>query len=154
MSTLNPAHGNRDAVLRNLVDDFLRGHHCSEVVFVKLGQWYDETFDARLMRLATGFGGGIAESADVCGALVGGIMLIGHLYGRTALSESQKDCWRYSRLFRDRFLKELGGTSCFHFTKGQFNPANHRKCADVVTKAAEILLDILPEPPVVQSGGG
>jgi C_GCAxxG_C_C family probable redox protein len=143
---MNSLYGNREAALTSLNDDFLRGHHCSEMIFVKLGQYYDESFDPRLMRLATGFGGGIAEAADVCGAVVGGVMLIGHLYGRTGLHDDQQDCWRYAPQFRDRFEQELGGTSCYHFTQGEFNPANHRKCADVVKTAAEILLDILPPP--------
>lgn len=129
-----------------MVEDYLKGHHCSEMIFLKLGQYYDRTFDTGLMKLATGFGGGIAESADACGALIGGVMLIGYLHGRTSLGESQKECWRYCRLYRDRFLRELGGTTCYYFTKGQFNPANHRKCATVVTNAARILLDILPAP--------
>jgi len=123
LSTMNPSYENHEAVLRSLVDDFLRGHHCSEVVFVRLGQWYDDTFDARLMRLATGFGGGIAESADVCGALVGGIMLIGYLYGRTTLSESQTDCWRYSRLFHDRFSERTRRNELFPFHEGRVQPS-------------------------------
>ncbi len=143
---MNPLYDNREALLDSLVDDYLRGHHCSEMIFTKLGQYYDESFDPRLMRLATGFGGGIAEAADVCGAVVGGVMLIGYLYGRSGLDEDQSACWRYSRTFRDRFHRELGGTTCYHFTRGEFNPANHRKCAEVVRKAAEILLDILPVP--------
>jgi C_GCAxxG_C_C family probable redox protein len=129
-----------------MVEDFLQGHHCSEMIFAKLGQYYDPEFDPKLMRLATGFGGGIAESADVCGALAGGVMLIGYLYGRAGLDESQDKCWRYCRTYRERFLAELGGTTCFHFTQGRFNPENHRKCAEVVRQAADILLNILPPP--------
>jgi len=134
----------REALLRHIEEDYMAGHHCSEVIFTHLGRYYDPAFDPALMRLATGFGGGIAEEADVCGALVGGVMLIGYLYGRSSLKEDQTRCWELSRAYRRRFLEELGSTSCEYFTQGQFNPDNHRKCAEeVVLKAARILLDLL-----------
>jgi C_GCAxxG_C_C family probable redox protein len=142
----NLLYKDREATLKKMNERFMAGHHCSEVVFAELGQYYDRTFDPTLIRLGTGFGGGIAQCADVCGALAGGVMLIGYLYGRTSLAESNKRCWEYCKLFRERFLSQLGGTSCYHFTQGQFNPANHEKCAEVVAEAARILLDLLPEP--------
>jgi len=144
-----PRTGHVDALLRQIEDDFMTGHHCSEVVFAHVGRFCDPDFDPRLMRLATGFGGGIAEEADVCGALAGGVMLIGYLYGRTSLKEDQTRCWELSREYRRRFLEALGGTSCHYFTQGRFNPENHRKCAEqVVLKAARILLDVLEEKEV------
>jgi len=134
----------RESLLKQIEEDFMAGHHCSEVIFTHLGRYYDPEFDPRMMRLATGFGGGIAEEADVCGALIGGVMLIGYLYGRTFLDEDQSRCWELARTYRQRFLKELGGTTCFYFTQGEFNPENHRKCCyDVVLKAARILLNLL-----------
>lgn len=127
--------------------DFMSGHHCSEVVFAHLGRYYDDDFDPKLMRLATGFGGGIAEEADACGALVGGVMLIGYLCGRSSLAEDQTRCWALSRAYCRRFREELGGTTCRHFTQGRFCPENHRRCADeVVLPAVCILLDILGTP--------
>lgn len=135
---------NEESLLKRIEKDFMAGHHCSEVILTHIGRHYDPHFDPKLMKLATGFGGGIAEEADVCGALVGGVMLIGHLHGRASLAEDQTRCWELSRAFRCRFLEELGGTSCYYFTKGQFNPENHRKCCyEVVLKAARILLEVL-----------
>ena len=132
------------SLLKHIEEDFMAGHHCSEVIFAHIGRFYDPEFDPGLMKLATGFGGGIAEEADVCGALVGGVMLIGYLYGRSSLAEDQSRCWELSRAFRRRFLEELGGTTCYYFTKGHFNPDNHRKCCyDVVLEAARMLLEML-----------
>jgi C_GCAxxG_C_C family probable redox protein len=34
-------------------------------------------------RIATGFGGGIGKQGEVCGAVSGGVMVIGLLRGRT-----------------------------------------------------------------------
>jgi C_GCAxxG_C_C family probable redox protein len=143
---MNRLHANREETLKRLVEDYLAGHHCAEMMLARLGQYYDRDFDPRLMRLATGFGGGIAERADLCGALAGGVMLIGYLYGRSDLAEDQTDCWRYCREFHERFARELGGTSCYHFTRGEFNQANHEKCAEVLERAAGILMDLLPVP--------
>jgi len=143
---MNELYGGRRATLQSMRGGFDKGYNCAEMVFTKLGRYYDPDFDADLMRLATGFGGGMGEAADVCGALVGGVMLIGYLYGRTSLAEDKEDCQRYTRRFHDEFLRRCGGTSCAHFTQGEFTPANQQKCANVVTQAAEILLDMLPEP--------
>jgi len=135
---------NCQSLLQRIEDDFMAGHHCSEVILTHIGRFYDPDFDPKLMKLATGFGGGIAEEADVCGALVGGVMLIGHLHGRASLAEDQTRCWELAREYRRRFKEELGDTSCYYFTKGEFNPENHRKCAEeVVLKAARILLEVL-----------
>lgn len=134
---------NSEPVLKHIEEDFMAGHHCSEVILTHIGRFYDPEFDPKLMKLATGFGGGIAQEADVCGALVGGVMLIGYLYGRSSLSEDQTRCWELSRTYRRRFKDELGHTSCYYFTRGEFNPENHRKCAEVVLKAARILLEVL-----------
>ena len=144
---MNSLYNNRTAALTGLVEDFLRGHHCSEMVFVKLGQYYDESFDPRLMRLATGFGGGIAEAADVCGALVGGVMLIGHLYGRTSLNEDQRGVLAVLPYLPGPIPGGTRRNQLLPTSRGaNSNPTNHQKCAEVVKKAADILLDILPAP--------
>jgi C_GCAxxG_C_C family probable redox protein len=143
---MDPIYPSRQAMLRALEDDFLRGQNCAESIFTKLGQYYDPAFDPHLMRLATGFGGGIGRSADVCGVLTGGVLLIGYLAGRSSVAQSRDECYRLARTFRDRFLQEYGGTTCYHFTKGEFTPENHRRCATLLTTAARILLDLLPPP--------
>lgn len=137
-------YANRPAVLRSIVECYLEGQHCAEVMFGKLGQYYDPDFDPALARIATGFGGPAAEASDVCGALAGGLMVIGYLFGRSDAVESHEECWRFGREFRERFLGELGGTSCYHFTGGEFNQHTHRQCAAVVARAATLLLDLLP----------
>ena len=42
-------------------------------------------------KIATGFGGGIAGSGSVCGALVGGVMAIGIKYGRSEVNQIEAD---------------------------------------------------------------
>ncbi len=46
-----------------------------------------QDFDEEWVRLANGFGGGIAEALDVYGTLVGTVMLIGALCGGCRGSE-------------------------------------------------------------------
>ena len=96
-----------DDVISESLEMLLAGHHCSEVILTTIGRRRVKGFDPALMRIATGFGGGIAEAADVCGALVGAIMVIGLLHGRTSLDEDQTRCWELSRRYRERFKQEL-----------------------------------------------
>jgi C_GCAxxG_C_C family probable redox protein len=62
------------------------------------------------------FGGGIASSGRVCGALLGGIAFISSLYSRGNLEEKEHpNMWRLSYKLTKRFeelTREFGGINC------------------------------------------
>ena len=104
-----------------------------------------ENFDEEWVRLANGFGGGIAEALDVCGALVGAVMLIGALYGRRDLTEDQSTNWRLCREYQRRFLGAFSTTNCADIRESKVGGWAHEKCARTVKVATQILLEILAE---------
>ena len=62
--------------------------------------------------IATGFCGGMSRTAGLCGALVGGVMALGILYGRKSSEDSLKKIYALSeRLVRD-FEKHFGSRNC------------------------------------------
>ena len=62
--------------------------------------------------IASGFCGGMSRTAGLCGALVGGIMALGVVYGRNSPADSPKKIYALSeRLVRD-FEKEFGFRNC------------------------------------------
>ena len=102
-------------------------------------------FDEEWVRLANGFGGGIAEALDVCGALVGGVMVIGALYGRRDPSGDQATNWRLCREYHRRFQEAFPATDCRTIRDSIPDGWTHEKCAATVRTAMQILLGILAE---------
>jgi len=102
-----------------------------------------ENFDREWVRLANGFGGGIAGVGDVCGAVIGSVMVIGALYGRKDLTEDQTTCWRLSEEFQRRFLAFFSSTNCQFIKDAKPGGWTHEKCAETVKIALQILFEIL-----------
>jgi len=120
-----------------------QGWHCSEAMLVGLGALLTVTHP-QVIRAATGFAGGIGEQKhDVCGALSGGIMVIGLLYGRSEVDGADEECERLSTLYRERFLKEFGYTICQDLRDNWRGKPGQENCSDLVAKASRILLDVL-----------
>jgi len=62
---------------------FQRGEfYCSESVIHTLNELLGWPFDRSIVRLAAGFPVGIGKSGCVCGAIRGGVMALGMVYGR------------------------------------------------------------------------
>jgi len=65
------------------------------------------------LRIATPFGGGIAKSGQVCGAVSGAIMAIGLARGSVAGDKVEKEaCYDLVQTFIARFLAEHGEITC------------------------------------------
>src|SRR5687768_11434334 len=60
---------------------FQEGYNCAQAVCFSFGD--DLDYDKNLaMKLACGFGAGMGRNEEVCGAVSGGIIVIGMKYGR------------------------------------------------------------------------
>ena len=104
--------------------------------------------------IASGFCGGMSRTAGLCGALVGGVMALGILYGRKSSEDSPKKIYALSeRLVRD-FEKHLGSRNCSDILgcdistregEAAFKENNLMKtvCLDATVKAAELVMRLL-----------
>jgi len=102
--------------------------------------------DPRSVMMATGFAGGVGDTQqEMCGALSGGVMVIGALYGRSSLEEDDWPALRLVTHYRERFARELGETRCGPLYKRTYTPDGLGSCALVVERAARILLELLDE---------
>ena len=125
-----------------LLDD---GWHCSEAMIVGVGQLL-QPVHPQVLKAATGFAGGVGESKElVCGALSGGVMVIGLLHGRTDAQGPDEECERLCDEYRRRFLAEFGYTKCRDLRENWRGKPGQEHCAQLVEKAAGILLDVLGE---------
>lgn len=122
-----------------------------------------------LLRASTCLAGGVARRGHICGALTGGLMLIGYLTGRDDLEmfPQYQRAMDYGNMFYQRFQEEFGTVSCSKIQKLKFgrtfdlqDPGEreelHRKMAEIgdgcqsVTSAgariaAEIMVEILKQ---------
>lgn len=143
---------------------FQDGYSCSQAVFSALaGRW--NIGPEVSLRIAAGFGGGVARSAGICGCVTGAIMAIGltqsDISPEKTSSEKEKTyevCRRFMRTFEERngslLCSELLG--CDISTpegraKAQQEKLHKTRCPKLVGDAVEIVESILAAVP--GSGG-
>jgi C_GCAxxG_C_C family probable redox protein len=109
------------------------------------------------LKLATGFGAGMARRQEVCGAVTGGIMAIGLKYGRGPADESPAAEKTYLLVgkFMERFSAEYNSCLCRVLLDGcdlltesgrnfyKENDLSGKICRPCVAEAVRSLEDIL-----------
>jgi C_GCAxxG_C_C family probable redox protein len=98
--------GARAEVLRK------RGFSCSEAVLRGAASALGVALDPALHRASTGLRGGGGGYGDRCGALEGGALLIGLIYGREEPDEDNTCASQLVRWLHEKFAHELGSTAC------------------------------------------
>ena len=104
--------------------------------------------------IASGFCGGMARTDGLCGALVGGIMALGILYGRKSSDDSPKKIYALTeRLVRD-FETQLGSRNCSEILgcnistregDAVFKASNLMKtvCLDATVQATDLVMRVI-----------
>ncbi len=89
---------------------FSRGFNCSQAIFAAFAPQYGLS-DELALKLASPFGGGFARQGEVCGALVGALMVLGLQYGN--LTPAGKDAtYQTAQSFIDQFREGHGAILC------------------------------------------
>jgi C_GCAxxG_C_C family probable redox protein len=109
-----------------------------------VGEYLLGQVDYWAQRMATGLAGGVGCSyQEMCGALSGGVLLIGALHGRTKPAEDDRECQRLAAEYRERFAQELGTTRCGDLRASGYGSGGTQPCSVVAERAARILLQVL-----------
>ena len=61
---------------------FRQGLNCTECVMKTFMDMYDTELPEEILCMATGFGGGIGHTKNICGAITGAVMALGTVKGR------------------------------------------------------------------------
>lgn len=95
--------------------------------------------------MATGFSGGLGNTREeLCGALSGGVMVIGALCGRASLQEDDRLAIDLADQYRRCVLGEFGHTQCARLREAVVDaPDGPGSCGMLVEQAAIILLRLL-----------
>ena len=101
------------------VEKFLAGYNCAQAVLYSFCD--DLRFDQDVaLRLACGFGAGMARKQEVCGAISGGILAIGLKHGRGEGQDRTptEETYRIVRELMSRFESKHGSCICGALLKG------------------------------------
>ena len=129
----------RKTAVKHLID----GYNCAQTTLLCCQEFFKMRNDD-ILRAATGFGGGIGNQCDVCGALAGGVLALGQKFGRSGLGEQEADkkemtyvlCAKYLNLFQERngsrYCRDILGVdiSDTERRKAYWTPHNRRRCAE------------------------
>lgn len=119
-----------------------QGFHCAEAIF-NLIQELHPSENYVSCRVASGFCGGIGKSGqDVCGALAGGVMALGNIYGREKGAEDINRLVAFSAELRQLFLNRFKSTVCREIKNclaGSPGFSGIENCKDVTAETAILL---------------
>ena len=143
-------------LVERAVKHLLAGYNCAQTTLLccqELMNMYQE----EVLKSATGFGGGIGNLSDICGAVAGGVMAISQKFGRVGLSEEEAErkertyqlAAEYLRTFQHAkgspYCRDLLGVDISDpdTRKAYWTPENRRKCAEgPVAAGLTILFEI------------
>ncbi len=96
--------------IEEAVETFSKGYLCSQAVFSTYAPLFGVD-EQQALKIATGFGAGMARMQDVCGAVTGAFMVIGAKDGMTDVSNKAPlgKTYQSVRTLANRF-RELHGT--------------------------------------------
>ena len=138
------------------IKHLLAGYNCAQTTLL-VCQNLLNMYHPEVLRSATGFGGGIGNLSDVCGAVSGGVMAISQKFGRVGLSEVDTERKEQTYQLAAEYLKAFGSakgsTYCRdllgvdisnpEIRKAYWTSENRRKCAQgPVAAGLEILFEI------------
>ncbi|MBN1152345.1 MAG: C_GCAxxG_C_C family protein [Dehalococcoidia bacterium] len=101
------------------VSKFSEGYNCAQSVFYSFCD--DLGFDKNTaLKMACGFGVGMGRKEEVCGAVSGGIIVIGAKYGRGEKDDrtATELTYKKTRELMERFERNHGTFTCRRLLKG------------------------------------
>jgi C_GCAxxG_C_C family probable redox protein len=140
----------RAKIEQRAFDYFQSGFNCAEAISKAIVEAFSNEISTDIPEVATGFGGGIGGSkAETCGALNGGIIAVGCLFGRKQPKDDKKTTYEIGAEFRQKFIQSFGSSTCRNILEGFGEQENLIECKKLTGRAAGILYamieDIVPE---------
>jgi C_GCAxxG_C_C family probable redox protein len=134
---------------------FMGGFNCAQAVCSAFAEQYGLDRKTAL-KVSGAFGGGMASTAETCGAVTGGLMVIGLKYGKCKPEddEAKQRCQAKAQDFLARFRMKHSSLICRELLgcdistpegklTHEVNQLKERKCKNFVADASEILEEIV-----------
>lgn len=136
---------------RNMAGNYFReGYNCAESIFLAFREVLAPELDRELVRLFTGFGGGLGHAGCICGALAASTAILGLLAGRTDCQQDRFRAYNLAKEFHDRFEGNFGATCCRALNPHPYDTPEHlRHCLKITGNTAKLLMDFLLEKKLI-----
>jgi C_GCAxxG_C_C family probable redox protein len=128
---------------------FNEGYNCAQAILAAYGDIYGLEREHAL-KLGAPFGGGFANTGDICGAVTGALMVIGLRYGaiKPVGWLKREKLRRTSKNFMKKFINIYGSKNCeelkcYYRSNNLENIKLKTYCTNIVEKAVDIIDDLL-----------
>lgn len=122
--------------------------YCAETVLVVANENAGHRLPPEIMSLGSGFWGGVAGDGSTCGALVGAVMAIGMLGGRTHIDGAWEPSADAVEEMKAAFRERFGSVSCECLTApfgGMGGEGRFEHCARLTGQTAGIVVRLARE---------
>jgi C_GCAxxG_C_C family probable redox protein len=128
---------------------------CSEAVVQTINELLDKPYDENVVKLASGFPIGMGKAQCLCGAVSGGQMALGMVYGRVKGEVMQDKMFEVAKGLHDYVRDEYKSTCCRVITKewtgDNFkSPERKAHCITITGKVARWVANELMEDGKIQ----
>ena len=128
-------------------------YYCSEAIVRTINDEFGLGYPDSVIKLASGFPIGIGSAGCACGAVTGGVMALGMVFGRELPGDPSIDrCLALARELHALFTRRHGCICCRTLTHGMAlkSPEHLRQCiaftGEVAEETAKIILRELDTP--------
>jgi C_GCAxxG_C_C family probable redox protein len=138
---------------KNAVGNYYRAkYNCAESIIHGFNDVLNLKIDPEMIKMFSGYGGGLGYAGCMCGALSASIAILGYFKGRRTSEEKRDVIYDLSNRFHDCFEEELGATCCRVLNPYSFNTPEHaRTCLKITGNTAKILMQFLLAEGLVNS---
>lgn len=130
---------------------FKEGYNCAEAVFLTFRELLAPEMDPSMVRLMTGFGGGVGEAGCMCGALTGSITALNMIKGRTTNQVPRDEAYQLAKEFAEKFKEKYGVTCCRALNPHPFETREHlTNCLKITGNTSKMLMEFLSEKELIK----
>lgn len=131
-------------------------YYCSESVLQTINELLGKPYDANIVKLASGFMIGMGKAQCLCGAVSGGQMALGMVYGRVEGEPMKEEMFEKSRKLHDYIKDEYKSLCCRVITKewqgdNFTSPERKNHCITITGKVARWVANELIEEGKIQA---
>jgi C_GCAxxG_C_C family probable redox protein len=131
---------NKTTLYETASRNYKAGFNCSESVFRAFCEQYGIDSSPEMLKIASGFGGGMAYKEGPCGAATGAVMAISLLAGRSEPTQDRKPIKELTHEFISQFNQKFGAISCGALNPHEpGSPAQKENCHAITAEAAALL---------------
>lgn len=120
---------------------YLNGYSCSEALVSTIIEKFELDVPQSVVKMATGLAGGIGKTGEACGALTGGVMALGILFGRDHIEENPIGDQTFAKELLEYFVENnsFNSLKCQVLTEGfDTDEGEHKQhCSEFVAMIAE-----------------